>query len=163
MKLFLKKYLNFFVLLPITCVFIFTFQNSFAATTQSQITPIGLWKSLDDKTSEPRSIIEITEKNGHLSGKIVKIYYQDGEGPADVCHLCRGARNNKLILGMTIMTGLAGNGRYWQGGEVVDPSNGKVYHCKLKLSDDGNKLFLRGYIGISLFGRTQTWLRVNKF
>jgi uncharacterized protein (DUF2147 family) len=81
------------------------------------------------------------------------------DSPDDVCIKCRGELKNKPLLGMTIMQGMKQNGDAYEGGKILDPDNGKTYRCKLKLDETGNKLEVRGFIGISLFGRSQTWVR----
>lgn len=123
--------------------------------------PVGLWKMIDDRTGNPRSLIRIVERNGTYQGVIEK-----GLGPDDrdkaVCEKCPGARKGQPLQGMAIVTGLArsGDGVY-AGGEILDPDDGSIYRCKITLKESGTKLDVRGYIGVSLFGRTQTWLRVE--
>lgn len=121
--------------------------------------PVGTWRSIDDKTRQERSIIRVSEENGELKGEVEKIFDQPGDDPAHLCKECRDERKDKPIIGMTILWGLKKDGDTWTGGEILDPKNGKIYRCKLTLSEDGKKLNVRGFIGISLIGRTQTWLR----
>jgi uncharacterized protein (DUF2147 family) len=121
--------------------------------------PVGVWRSIDDKTKQERSIIRITEENGELKGVVEKIFDQPGDDPAHLCKECKDERKDKPIVGMTILWGLKKEGDAWTGGEILDPKNGKVYKCKLTLSQDGKILNVRGFIGISLIGRTQAWLR----
>ena len=120
--------------------------------------PVGLWKTIDDKTNKPRSIVRIVEENGEYKG-IVDKGLVEGESPDKVCEKCDPPRKNQKILGMTFMWGLKKDGNEYKGGEILDPDNGKIYKCKMKLVDGGKKLDVRGFIGISLIGRTQTWLR----
>ncbi|HVY04805.1 MAG TPA: DUF2147 domain-containing protein [Burkholderiales bacterium] len=121
--------------------------------------PVGTWRSIDDKTKQERSIIRITEENGELRGVVEKIFDQPGDDPAHLCKACKDERKDKPIVGMTILWGLKKDGDAWTGGEILDPKNGKTYQCKMTLSADGRKLEVRGFIGVSLIGRTQTWLR----
>ena len=121
--------------------------------------PVGTWRSIDDKTKQERSIISVTEENGELRGVVEKLFDQPGDDPAHLCKECKGERKDKPIVGMTILWGLKKDGETWAGGEILDPHNGKVYRCKMTLSEDGKSLNVRGYIGISLIGRTQTWYR----
>jgi uncharacterized protein (DUF2147 family) len=121
--------------------------------------PVGTWRSIDDKTKKERSIIRITDHNGELQGVVEKIFDQPGDDPAHLCEECKGERKDKPVIGMTILWGLKKDGDAWTGGEILDPNNGKVYRCKMTLSADGKSLDVRGFIGISLIGRTQTWLR----
>ena len=121
--------------------------------------PAGVWKSIDDKTKKERSIILITDVNGELKGVVEKIFDQPGDDPAHLCKECKDERKDKPIVGMTILWGLKKDGDGWSGGEILDPKNGKIYRAKMSLSEDGKSLKVRGFIGISLIGRTQTWLR----
>ena len=121
--------------------------------------PVGSWRSIDDKSKQERSIIRITEENGELKGVVEKIFDQPGDDPARLCKECKGERKDKQIIGMTIVWGLKKDGNAWTGGEILDPKDGKTYRCKMTLSEDGQSLNVRGFIGISLLGRTQTWLR----
>ena len=123
--------------------------------------PVGTWRSIDDKTRQERSIITITEENSELKGVVEKLFDQPGDDPAHLCKECKGERKDKPIIGMTILWGLKKDGDAWAGGEIFDPKNGKTYRCKMTLSEDGNSLNVRGFIGISLIGRTQTWLRAQ--
>lgn len=132
--------------------------NAFAAASS----PVGYWRTIDDHSGKARSIVKIWNDNGQLKAKIEKIYYEKGESTNDVCKLCTGKNRNKKILGMTIMWKMVGSGDHWSGGQILDPKNGKSYKCKLTLTDQGAKLKVRGYIGISLLGRTQVWQRVKK-
>ena len=121
----------------------------FAPLSIANDSPVGLWKTIDDKTNKPRSIVRIVEENGLV----------EGESPDRVCDKCDPPRKGQKILGMTFMWGLKKDGNEFKGGEILDPDNGKIYKCKMKLVDGGKKLDVRGFIGISLIGRTQTWLR----
>jgi uncharacterized protein (DUF2147 family) len=121
--------------------------------------PIGYWKTIDDVTGSVKSIVKISG-DSNLSGTIVKLF----PGALTVCRACNGNLKDKPILGMTIMTGLKQNPddtNEWTGGSIMDPKTGKTYHCTLTVSGDGNQLEVRGYIGISLLGRSQTWIKVS--
>ncbi|TCV94793.1 uncharacterized protein (DUF2147 family) [Luteibacter rhizovicinus] len=122
--------------------------------------PLGKWKTIDDTTHKPKSIIEITEKGGVLEGKVLEVIQSD-EGPHPLCANCDGERKNKPIVGMTIMWGLKKDGDQWSGGQILDPKKGKIYKVKLELTDGGQKLDVHGYIGFSLLGRSQIWERVE--
>jgi uncharacterized protein (DUF2147 family) len=125
----------------------------------SDVSAIGRWVTIDDKTHTPRSVVDITEVAGILRGKIAKIYERPGETAGDLCTMCTDERRNKPILGMTILDGLRREGDVWSGGTILDPDTGKVYSATIGLQGSGEKLNVRGYIGISLFGRSQTWMR----
>ena len=121
--------------------------------------PAGLWKTIDDKTGKERSFVRITESNGVFEGKVEKIYDEPGDDPQHLCKECEGERRDKPIIGMTILWGLKKDGEQYAGGEILDPKNGSIYRAKMRLLDGGKKLEVRGFIGVSLFGRSQTWVR----
>jgi len=121
--------------------------------------PSGLWKTIDDNTGLAKGLVRIGEVNGRFEGKIEKIFPKPGDNPAPKCDKCDGTRKNQPVLGMTILWGLAKQTDDYQGGEILDPENGKTYRAKMKLTDGGKKLEVRGFIGVSLFGRSQIWLR----
>ena len=117
----------------------------------------GVWKTIDDKTHQARGTIRIYEQNGEFFGKILSSV--DPEEAAARCEKCTGDLRNQPISGLVILRGLKRQGNEYTGGEITDPETGSTYHCQLKLSDDGSKLAVRGYLGFSLLGRTQIWLR----
>ncbi len=132
----------------------------FVLSANAQNTPVGLWKTIDDETGKPKSIVEITEKDGIFYGKINKLFREPTEDQNPKCDKCSGDKKDQLIMGMQILTGLKKDSdSNASGGEILDPKNGKTYSCKTELTEDGKKLKLRGFIGISLLGRTQTWER----
>lgn len=118
--------------------------------------PEGVWTSLDDTTGAKRAEIRLTVSGNTLNGSVVKVYPQPGD--RGICVNCPGAFKDKKVLGLGIVWGLKdeGNG-VWSGGYILDPKIGKVY--RVKMTVDGDKLHVRGYIGVSLIGRTQTWVR----
>ena len=125
----------------------------------AQDTPVGTWTQVDDETGKPKSIIEISEApDGTLQGVVKQVLFSE-QGPHPVCDKCEGERYNKPVEGMTIMWGVKKDGDVWDGGQILDPHNGKTYKVKLQLTDGGQKLDVHGYIGISLFGRSQVWVR----
>ena len=130
-----------------------------AAAHAQQSSPVGLWKNIDDETGKPKALIRITESNGVLSGKIEKLFKQPGEDQNPKCDKCEGALKDQPVLGMTILTNMKRDGDEYDGGNILDPNNGKVYKSTLELKDSGKKLSVRGYIGIPLLGRSQVWLR----
>jgi len=127
----------------------------------AQATPVGLWKTIDDDTQQEKSLVRITESGGMLSGKIEKLLDPTAK-PDAVCDKCTDERKDKPILGMTILRNLkhnAADAEWWDGGDVVDPNNGKTYKARVRTIEGGKKLQMRGYIGP--FYRTQTWVRVE--
>ena len=131
-----------------------------AGTVLAQATPVGLWKTTDDETKAEKSLVRITESGGVLSGRVEK--FLDPKTKADaVCEKCTDERAGKPVLGMTIIRGAKADGdrQHWEGGEILDPNNGKVYKLRLKPVDGGKALEVRGYIGP--FFRNQQWQRVE--
>ena len=134
-----------------------TFAVLFITTTYSQ-SVIGKWKTIDDETGQPKSIVEIYEANGKIYGKIIEIF--DPVRKAEVCKECSGADKNKPILGMIVLRGLSKDEDEFNGGKIIDPKNGKTYKCSIAL-ENKDKLKVRGYIGFSLIGRSQYWVRIK--
>lgn len=118
----------------------------------------GKWKTIDDETGEAKSIVEIFEKDGKIYGKVVEILNPAKKNAK--CTECKGADKDKPIQGLVILKGLTKDGNEWSGGQILDPNKGKHYKCVITLNGK-DKLDVRGYVGISLIGRTQTWHRVN--
>ncbi|QRX80923.1 DUF2147 domain-containing protein [Glaciimonas sp. PAMC28666] len=121
--------------------------------------PVGLWKTIDDTSGKPSALIRITDSGGELSGKIEKLFRQPNEELNPKCIKCEGDNKDKPIVGLTMLQGMKADGPDYSGGTILDPANGKVYKSKMTLIDDGKKLNVRGYIGVPLLGRTQTWIR----
>ena len=135
----------------------------FAAWAHAQATPAGLWKTIDDETKKDKSLVRIVEANGVYTGKVEKIV--DPDSPKDAtCKECTDERKDKPVLGMTIVRNVKQNAddkAVWDGGEILDPNNGKTYKVRLTPADGGKTLAVRGYIGAPMLGRTQTWFRVE--
>jgi uncharacterized protein (DUF2147 family) len=121
--------------------------------------PVGLWKNIDDASGKPRALIRITESNGALQGRIEKVFPGPNEDPEPKCDKCEGENKNAPVVGLLILSGLTREGAEYVGGQILDPDNGKVYRSKVRLTDSGKKLDVRGYIGVPVLGRSQTWLR----
>jgi|SRR5690554_2764258 len=121
--------------------------------------PVGIWKTIDDKTGKEKSYVRIYEtKSGKLQGEVTKILTPGRENAK--CEKCDGEKKDKPIKGMVILWGLEKDGNEWSGGQILDPNSGKQYKCSMKMN--GNDILeVRGYLGISLLGRTQTWERVE--
>lgn len=116
----------------------------------------GKWKTIDDLNGKEKGIVEIFEHKGKIYGRIIEIFEQDKKHLK--CEKCEGDDKNKPLLGLNIIKGLIKKNDVYEGGKIVDPKNGKSYHCKITF-DGKDKLIVRGFIGISLFGRSQTWIR----
>jgi len=117
--------------------------------------PTGRWKTINEETNAEESIVLIELKNNEIRGRIISLVDQSNP----LCSDCEGAQKGQPILGMEILNGVKKNGSTWQGGKILDPSNGEKYNATIDVIDNGNKLKVRGYIGFSLFGRTQVWIR----
>lgn len=126
-------------------------------------TPIGYWKAVDDKSGVVLSIIQIYPAGHTLQGRIAKIMPVHGQQSTDRCVNCKGARRNQPNLGMTMIWGMQQvSNNEWARGHVLDPRSGTIYQANMTLVDNGDKLRLRGYIGLPIFGRSTTWDRASK-
>ncbi len=136
---------------------LFVASNSFA-----QMTPVGTWHSIDDKTGEAKAEIQIVDKDGALSGRVVKSL-RDNPNAKKTCEDCKDDRKGQAIIGMEIIRGVkpdsSGENLWASGGKILDPENGKEYTVKMVPLEGGKKLQVRGYIGP--FYRTQVWSRVQ--
>lgn len=139
-------------------LFIVCLITLFSASAYADTSPVGLWKTIDDSTGKPRSLIRISDKNGEIIATIEKSILPS-DSPNDVCDKCTDARKGKPLIGMVIMNGMNAKGDTYEGGHILDPDNGEIYKCKITLDSTGKQLKVRGFIGVSLFGRSQTWVR----
>ncbi|WP_299151115.1 DUF2147 domain-containing protein [uncultured Acinetobacter sp.] len=121
----------------------------------------GLWKNIDDKTGSSKAVLEIRqESNGSYTAKIIKVTPRPGYTPKETCVSCPAPYTNKPILGLDVLTGLKADGENnYVGGKILDPLSGKIYSTKARLSPNGKRITLRGYVGVSALGRSQTWIR----
>jgi uncharacterized protein (DUF2147 family) len=131
------------------------FASSVFAQASPAESPVGLWKSIDDETKAPKSLVRISESGGVYSGKIEKLLTAGREDAK--CEKCEGDLKDKPVTGMAIITGMKKVDEGFEGGSILDPNNGKVYRSKMKLIEGGKKLEVRGYIGP--FSRAQIWTR----
>lgn len=132
-----------------------------AGLAHAQITPVGLWKTIDDDSKKEKSLVRISENNGVYSGRIEKLL-DPATDPKAVCDKCTDDRKDKPVVGLEILRGIkAGEGdkSVFEGGTIVDPNNGKSYRARLKPVNGGAQLEMRGYLGP--FFRTQVWQRVE--
>lgn len=124
----------------------------------ADLSPAGTWTTIDDATHKPKSVVEITETNGVLSGKVLQVLESE-HGPNPLCEKCTGDLKDKPVVGMQIIWDMKQDGDEWKGGKILDPNSGKTYGCKIRVTDAGQKLEVRGFMGFSLLGRTQVWNR----
>jgi uncharacterized protein (DUF2147 family) len=126
----------------------------------AQMTPVGLWKTIDDDGKTEKSLVRITESSGVFSGTVEKIFNPAKQD--EKCDKCTDDRKDKPVLGMNIIRNVrqdADDKALWGGGEILDPANGKTYKTRLKPVDGGKTMEMRGYIGFLY--RTQVWQRVE--
>ncbi|HUR34173.1 MAG TPA: DUF2147 domain-containing protein [Vicinamibacterales bacterium] len=131
------------------------------AASAQQLTPEGRWRTIDDKTNVAKSIVAITLVNGQLEGTVERVFVPPSKEEFPMCTPCPGEFNGKPVIGMRILWGLRrdGSAQEYVDGRVFDPDAGKIYRCKVRVVDGGRKLEVRGFVGVSLLGRTQTWVR----
>lgn len=129
-----------------------------APPSASWSSPAGLWAPLDGKTGKPEGLIRIYERNGLYYGRIEPSSPTDDRSAR--CTRCTGTRRNRPIIGLLIMRHLKPANDEYIGGEILDPNSGRTYGCTLRLTDGGRRLIMHGYLGIALFGRSQTWQRM---
>jgi uncharacterized protein (DUF2147 family) len=138
-------------------IFFTTLLFALSITTNAQ-TIFGKWNSTNEETGNIDSIIEVYEKDGKAFAKVIEI--KGSARKNAVCEKCEDENRNKPILGLNILTGLEKNDDEWSGGNILDPRNGRIYNCYIKLIKP-NKLKIRGYIGLALFGKTAYWERAE--
>jgi uncharacterized protein (DUF2147 family) len=126
----------------------------------AQMTPVGLWRTIDDETKQPKAQVRISESGGVITGKIEKLF--DASKQDSVCDLCTDDRKGQKVIGLTMIRNVkqdADDKTVWGGGEILDAGKGKAYKTRLKPIEGGKKMEVRGYIGF--FYRTQVWERVE--
>ena len=123
--------------------------------------PVGKWKTIDDETKKEKSIVEVYEVGGKVYGRILQLLQEKDGGASKLCTKCTGSDLNKPMIGLVIVKGLTADGGEYAGGTIMDPNNGKVYKCKMEVVEGGNTMKVRGFLGISLLGRTQIWHKVK--
>tara|TARA_A100001234_G_scaffold219142_1_gene229383 strand:- start:18 stop:440 length:423 start_codon:yes stop_codon:yes gene_type:complete len=134
-------------------LFVYILINSFQSNEIEDV-----WITQDDETGKKKSEVLLYKNNGKLYGKIINLLLEEDKGK--LCVNCKGENKNLPIEGMVIVEGLKLNGKTWEEGTILDPKSGKTYSCYITFDDD-NTLKVRGYIGFSLLGRTQKWIRKN--
>ena len=119
--------------------------------------PIGTWKTIDDKTGEARGIVRVYDQDGELFARIEQVLTpNDG---ITTCVECRDERRDQPLVGLVIIRHMRFRNGEYRDGDILDPETGSVYRCRFRLEDDGRHLRVRGFLGIALFGRTQIWER----
>lgn len=134
--------------------------GSQAVATSSQNTAAGFWQQADSD-GHVGAWFYFEEVKGKYEGRLVKLFKQPGEEKiVETCAKCPGAQKNARLLGLTIVKGMRRDGLKYEDGAILDPRDGTVYHAQMEMSPDGQKLYVRGYVGIPLLGQTQTWTRL---
>jgi uncharacterized protein (DUF2147 family) len=140
-----------------TLAILISFIFSFSISAQSKGSPLGVWRTIDHESGEPKSHVEIYKSGNEWKAKVVKLL----EVPDDtICTACPGDKKNKPVKGMVIMSGMTQNKDKYTGGTILDPKDGKEYKCQMWM-EDKDRLAVRGYVGMVTFGRTQVWERVK--
>ena len=137
------------------------FASPLCASAATDLTsPAGRWQPIDEKTGQPLGLIRIYQQGGLFFGRI------EPSSPSDDtsrrCTRCTDERSNQPIIGLVLIRNMRQQGDEYVGGDILDPDSGRIYGCKFRLIDGGRKLVMRGYIGLSLFGRSQTWQRLEE-
>jgi uncharacterized protein (DUF2147 family) len=133
---------------------------SFGACAQGT-TAVGLWQTYSDITGEADGIVRIVEVQGMFEGRLEAVLSPPAPTPRPICDKCPGDLRGKPVVGLKILYGLRREGDAYTGGEILDPHDGRVYRCNMRLLEGGRKLELRGYIGIPAIGRTLSWMRIE--
>lgn len=123
------------------------------------LSPVGVWQTISDRTGQPDGLVRIEEVNGEYIGTVIAVFSPPAPDVHPLCELCPGELKDKPIVGMIILRGVRRAGDDYSGGQILDPDEGQIYRCRIALRDGGRSLEVRGYIGIPLFGRSQTWIR----
>ena len=139
-----------------TLVVLFCLSALALRAADSAATPAGRWRTFDDKTGKAKAIILLYEEKGLLFGRVETLVDPDA---VKICDRCSDERKGQPVTGMVVIRRMKKDSDEYTGGDILDPKNGSVYRCKMRLIEQGRKLSVRGYLGFSLFGRSQTWVR----
>jgi uncharacterized protein (DUF2147 family) len=123
-------------------------------------TAVGVWRQVDE-AGKVGALVTITEEGGFFVGRLSRLFLDAGDDPNPMCKKCPGDKHNQPILGLVFIEGMKQSGLDYDGGTILDPETGRVYSANMHLSADGNQLIVRGYLALSLFGRSQTWVRAK--
>ncbi len=151
----MKKLIQLSIVFTLIC-FCFT-GISFAEATSI----VGKWKTIDDETNQPKSIVELYERDGMIYGKVIESFKKREDGSIATCDKCpaKDSRKDQPTIGMEIVKDLKDRGKKFSGGTILDPEKGKIYTCEMWIDKETGNLQVRGFI--AFFFRTQTWLKVQ--
>lgn len=141
-------------------VFLFAFGSLPDLSRAAEPTAAGLWEKAD-ASGKPDGWFRLMERNGVYEGQLVKMFPKPGEDPASWrCSKCQGDQKDAPVLGITMIKGMKRQGLAYEGGNILDPRDGSINSARMDVSPDGQQLSVRGYLGISLLGRTEVWRRL---
>ena len=123
-------------------------------------TAVGVWKQIDEN-GKVGALVTISEEGGVFVGRLSRLFLDPADDPNPICSECSGAKHNQPVLGLVFIEGMKQSGLDYEGGTILDPETGKLYKASMSLDPGGSQLTVRGYIGLPIFGRSQTWTRVQ--